>query len=373
MRNIISYILWRGDLTLDIRPFNEVDNLILSMLAYLDLSDVVPPPGMGSVALKSAADAYFGEHAPSESLESSWNSEDPLRYLFYLMAQSPRFCDMQLSNRSSILNIETAEQFYAITVQMDAQNLYLAFRGTSDDLAGWKEDFLLACISEIPSQAEAGQYLQIVANQYQALHLMLGGHSKGGNLAVYAAATAPEEIQRRIVAIWNNDGPGFQNEFMDQAGYRNISHKIQMIVPKSSVVGMLLAHEDAYRIVDSSQMGLLQHDGLSWEVERDHFAEMQERTAQSIQSDNMIRQWISSIPIEERKQFVDAMFDILYASGASTLSELRRDRIKTISATLPMMNDLPKDIRNHIMEFLILLGRITNRLALESKLSAYLE
>ena len=156
------------------------------------------------------------------------------------MAASRRFRDMKLNCFVSWLDTEKAEQFAALTIETGDGLLYLSFRGTDDTLAGWKEDFLLACLPEIPAQKMAVQYVRDVARQYPRKRLRLGGHSKGGNLAVYAGVYAPGSVQKRIHAIWSNDGPGFHDDLLDLPEHQRVADRTVSTVPNSSVVGMLL-------------------------------------------------------------------------------------------------------------------------------------
>lgn len=369
MGNIFTYIEWRGDLTLSQSRFNEVDNLILSVLSYFDFGDCVPQIGQGEITIEKAAQVYFEHNGLPKPPQAASNSAESLKWLFYLMAKSRRYQKMKLSSVVDILDMANAKQFYAICIHVNKRLLYLSYRGTADDLAGWKEDFLLACIPEIPSHREAVNYLQQVAALYPDQELILGGHSKGGNLAVYAASLAPHDIQTRIKAVWSNDGPGFQEALISSEGYKNIAHAIRTIVPKSSVVGMLLAHEENHRIVDSLQIGLLQHDGFSWEISGDHFVVIAELTSGSVKVDRAIRTWLQQMSMEERKQVVDCLFDVLYASGATKLSEIRKDRLRTMIASISHMKEVPKESRERIIEFLILLTQSTHRLNIESKLA----
>lgn len=178
------------------------------------------------------------------------------------MAASPRYRRMKLSASVDILDTASAQQFYAICIHISNRQPHLSFRGTADDLAGWKEDFLLSCVPEIPFHREDVHYLQEIASSYPNKTLMLGGHSKGGNLAVYAVSLVPRDIQLRIQAVWLNVGPGFQETLAASEGYGNISHIIHTIVPRSSVVGILFTHEEKYKIVNSSQIDLLLHDSF---------------------------------------------------------------------------------------------------------------
>jgi len=366
--NILSYIEWRGDLSFSKSGFNEVDNLILSILAYFDFEDLIPTPENGEISLQEVARKYFGHRKLPVEPEKVGNNEKTLQWLLYAMSTSRRYKRMKLSAVVDVLDRENATQFYAVCIHINKNNAYLSFRGTDDNLAGWKEDFLLACIPEIPSQREALRYLERIAELYPLKMLMLGGHSKGGNLAVYAAANATEAIQSRIIDVWSNDGPGFQETMLNSEGYQRISSRIHHIVPKSSIVGMLLAHDENYKIVDSFQVGLLQHDGFSWSVSGNHFIEIDALTGESIKADHTIRNWLQALSQDERERFVDCFFDVLYASGATTLSEVRKDKLKALMTSLPHAREIPKDVREKIIEFLLMLRQIIRRLDIESKL-----
>ena len=368
MGNILSYIEWRGDLSFAQSAFNEVDNLIFSVLSYLEFGNVIPAPGEGEIAIEAASEAFFRDRETPVAPATPSNSQETLEWLLYAMAHCRRYKRLKLSSAVDIRERENATQFYALCVHLNKNRIYLSYRGTDDDLAGWKEDFLLACIPEIPSQREALRYLERIAALYPDQRLMLGGHSKGGNLAVYAAAFAPEAIQMRIDAVWSNDGPGFQEDMLASEGYKRIAPRIRHIVPKSSVVGMLLAHDEHYQIVDSSQMGLLQHDGFSWAVSGKRFIEISALTEQSIKADRAISQWLHELSLDERRQFVDCIFDVLYASGANTLSEIRRDGLRALAVSLPRVKEISKENRDRIIEFLLLLQQIVLRLDIESKL-----
>ena len=272
---------------------------------------------------------------------------------------------MTLSCFVDQVDADRGEQFAALTVETGDRMLYLSFRGTDDTLAGWKEDLELACMPEVPAQKKAVRYAESVARQYPRKKLRLGGHSKGGNLAVYAGVFCGERIQRRIVDIWSNDGPGFQRELLDLPEHRRIAERIHSIVPKSSVVGMLLEHEEAYTVVDSDQLGLLQHDGFSWQVLGDRFVTLRQVTRQAQLSDQALRKWVQGLTVEQRGTFVDALFHVLTASGAETLTDLKEDSFRSAGAILKAMKELDREVREGLWEFLSLLVKSNLRLVLE--------
>ena len=366
MANLLDYLDWRGDLTLDQAPFNEVDNLILAELSFVDFKDIVPGPDEGeSVVLREAAEAFFAKFPQGEKIDMGVLVPGAIPEMLRKMADSRRFGDMKLNCFVDHLDVGKGEQFAALAIETGDKGMYLSFRGTDDTLAGWKEDFELACMPEVPAQKKAVAYTWAVAKQFPRKKLRLGGHSKGGNLAVYAGVFCPENVQKRIIAVWSNDGPGFHNDLLDLPEHRRIAERIFSIVPKSSVVGMLLEHEEDYTVVDSDQLGFMQHDGFAWQVVGDHFITLRQVTQQAHFSDQELRKWVHGLTVEQRETFVNAMFDVLSASGAVTLTDLKDDSFKAVGAMVKAMKDLDKETRDGLWEFLAILFKSNLRMVLE--------
>ena len=366
MANLLDYLDWRGDLTLEQAPFNEVDNLILAELSYLDFCGIVPEVGtQETVELRQAAEAFFAKYPPGEKIELGVLIPDEIPVMLERMANSRRFSSMRLSCFADRLDEEKTEQFAAVTVETGDGALYLSFRGTDDTLAGWKEDFELACMEVIPAQKLALEYVQQVAKQYPRRKLRLGGHSKGGNLAVYAGVFAPARLQNRISAVWSNDGPGFHSDLVQLPAYQRVRDRIHSIVPKSSVVGMLLEHDEDYTVVDSDQMGLMQHDGFSWQVRGDSFIKLREMTCKTCLTNLGLRDWVHGLTVEQRSAFVEALFQVLTASGAKTLTDLKADSLKSVGAMVKAMKHLDKDTREGLLKFMGLLFKGNLRMTLE--------
>ena len=366
MANLMDYLDWRGDLTLAQSPFNEVDNLILAELSFVDFQGIVPGVGEGeSVPLAKAAESFLARFPAGEKIDMGVLVPGAIPEMLEKMAASRRFGDMGLNCFVDHLDVGRGEQFAALTVETGDGMLYLSFRGTDDTLAGWKEDFELACMPEVPAQKKAVDYVRDVAGQYPRRRLRLGGHSKGGNLAVYAGVFCPAAVQRRIEAVWSNDGPGFHEDLLDLPEHKRIAERIYSIVPKSSVVGMLLEHEEDYAVVDSDQLGFLQHDGFSWQVMGDHFVTLRQVTRQARLSDMALREWVHGMPVERREEFVSALFDVLSASGAVTLKDLKADSFKAAGAMVKAMKDLDKETRDGLLNFMGLLFKSNLLMTLE--------
>ena len=365
MANILDYLSWRGDLTLAQSPFNEVDNLILAELSFVNFTGIVPGPGEGEgVPLHTAAEAFFRSHEGGD-MGMGVLVPDEIPALLRRMAECPRFREMRVNCFRDHLDVRKAEQFAAVTVELGDGSLYLSFRGTDDTIAGWKEDFLLGCQPEVPAQKKAVAYVKAVAGQYPRRKLMLGGHSKGGNLAVYGGIFVPLAIQRRISAVWSNDGPGFYGAVLETPQHARLEGRIHSIVPKSSVVGMLLEHEESYTVVDSDQTGLWQHDGFSWQVLGTGFVTLRQVSRQGRRNDLALKEWVRRLPVDQREKFVDGLFEVLTASGATTLTDLKEDGFRAAGAMVRAMKDMEKDTRDALFNAIATLFRSNIQAAVE--------
>ena len=342
MNTIIDYLDWRGDLSFNQDPLNEVDNLIFSVLSYSDFSGVVPGLDKpGSVTLQEAADRIGpAPHEVTTNLTRSFFAALPL--LLEKCAQTERFANLQLSHYIDRIEFAKAEQFSAVVFSLDEQLHFIAFSGTDDTLAGWKEDLEMSFRDAVPAQRDATRYAQAVMANLSG-EFYLGGHSKGGNLAVYAAAHLTPEEQQRIIAVYNNDGPGFLANIIEKEGYQRIIHKVTTFIPQSSVAGILLEHEEKFQIIRSNETGLMQHNAFSWEVLGKHFVYEQELSKSSLVLSQAIRAWLNNISLEERSQFVEALFKVIDATGAKTLSELSEDKLATARAMITTFTQMEEE------------------------------
>lgn len=351
MSNILDYLSWRGDLPFTAAPFNEVDNLILSELCYLDLKNIVPTNAAAiPVRLEHAYDRFFERH-PIGSTSMGFILPDAILTLADRARRTPRFRDICITAYANRIDQALQEQFSATTYLLGDGSAYVAFRGTDDTLIGWKEDFNMSFTPTVPAQADAARYLDhILTNLRCPLHL--GGHSKGGNLATYAAVYVAPELRPRILDVYSNDGPGFSAALLSSEPYRAMQPKLRSIVPESSIVGMLLEHEEPYRIVKSTAKGLFQHDGFSWELVGDHFVTLDTLSGESRLVDRTLKLWLRQIDGAQRAQFVDSMYEVLSAVGARTLTELNADR-KGLMASL---KNLDPKTREMLLKLVLLLA-----------------
>ena len=345
MADILDYVDWRGDLSLKASPFNEVDNLLMAELSFIDFSGIVPPPELGDgITLREASAAYFRRHEGRE-IDMGVLVPDKIPDLMCRMANSVRFGDMRLNGYEALTDETLEQQFAALTAELGDGSVYVAFRGTDDTLVGWKEDLNLGFMEKIPSQERALAYLNRMARQYERQKLRIGGHSKGGNLAVYSAVHIPAATQRRIVAVYNNDGPGFIRDLTQTPEYARIEKKLHTIVPQSSVVGQLLQHEDDVQVVHSTASGMFQHDGFSWEVRGTQFVHLDGFSREGRLIDETLDDWTAQLAPDQREAVASAIYEVLTATGARTLSELRGEKLGGAATLLKTYQNLDRETR----------------------------
>ncbi len=316
MSNMMDYLTWRGDLSFIQVPPNPVDALILSTLVYCGFEGIVAEDLSRTVSLPEAAQAFTALPDHRQRLRRKMDLG-----LLTAAAEAPRFQDIQLCFYRSILVPEEEIQFAAMTCLLPDGSAFLAFRGTDYSLAGLKEDLNMAFADSVPAQRAAAAYTKEFADRFSG-PLRLGGHSKGGNLAVYAAAKAEPALQSRILAVYNLDGPGFTEGFLADEGYLAMVPRIQTVIPQSSIIGILLEHIGDCTVIQSSQVGPLQHEPHSWDVLGSGFVQVEQMSGSSQFVDKTVKNWIRDMDRQERSAFVEALYGLLTSGTASTLQEL---------------------------------------------------
>lgn len=347
MGTLFDYLEWRGDLTIKQSPFNQVDNVILTHLSYLPFEGIVPSPKDGRIRISigEAADVFsFLSSKPNKGIKGRLMfKEDPL--LLEALGASRRFRSMGLTGFVNHHDLVQEKQFAALTILTGDKSVFVTFRGTDDTIVGWKEDFKMAFSDEIPSQLEAVRYLENISRNYR-IPIRLGGHSKGGNLAVYAASFCREKIRERITEIYINDAPGFNNRVLQSEGYKAVRKKIISIIPESSVVGMLFEHDYDSVVVKSTKIGLWQHDIYTWEVLGNSLVSVSNLDQGSRFVDSTIREWMASLDKEQLRKFTEALFDILGSGEAKSFLDFGTDWAKNSMAILQSIGRIDGSTRD---------------------------
>ena len=332
MANVFDYIKWRGDLSFEQSPLNEIDALIFCELSYIFFEGIVPEDlDEGYVTLAEAAEVFFERNAGLDEIRLGELVPKEIVPLFRMAASSKRFSGIPLAHFVNVIDDETVEQFSAISFFPDSDSVFIAYRGTDDSITGWREDFRMAFQTPVPAQKRAEDYL-IKASE-GAKTICVAGHSKGGNLALWAAMNASDEIAERIDKIYNFDGPGFLDDIWEGANYERIADKISTVIPTGSIVGLLLKYDKNYRVTKSSAKNYLhQHDALTWEVEGVEFVCDEDVAPDVKRANEVVGKWIYSMEPDDRRAFVEGFFDILCSTSAKTVTDLAENRSAVIKA-----------------------------------------
>jgi len=346
--NILDYITMRGDLTFDQAPFNCVDALILSQLAYNHLEGLVSQDFGTKITLKDLLTVF--ENADDLDKRINMGSLiNPLTPRLLLMAAaSRRFASIKLSGFSEITDEDKMEQFAAVTYEISKNHYLITFRGTDDTIVGWYEDFNLGYMEEIPAQTDALLYVRRALAELKGT-FSLSGHSKGGNLAVKAGMVFAKEAIKKLDSIYNFDGPGFYKEFYESPEYHKLDGKVQSFYPVFCIVGMMFEHRQPYVIVGSSNDGILQHDPFGWKLSATGFVQEKEFDEKSRFFYDTFNSWTKRLSAQEKKRFIDAFFSVLYASGVKSIYEIEQNRIVCTGKMFAKLAELKEEERKAFM------------------------
>ncbi|MDE5587473.1 MAG: DUF2974 domain-containing protein, partial [Bacilli bacterium] len=295
---IKQYIQKQGQFTFQDLPFNDVDGLILSLLSYIDFEGIVSKDRSKQITLSKASDLFFKKYTSKEIKKFVPTFIRKLVLLFQMMATTERYKDILFYNY--VKEIEQDTQFGALCMLLNDGTLFISFEGTDDSISGWKEDFQMSYQFPVLAQQKAGDYLRKNVSIFGP-RVRIGGHSKGGNLAMASYLLSDFLIRAKVLCIYNNDGPGFRKKEYDSRVYKKMEKKLTMIVPEESLVGMLFRHSMNYEVVKSNSHSFFQHDGTSWLVEDTSF-QKGKLSKKSKKLEKRIFQWINSYSDEEREK-----------------------------------------------------------------------
>lgn len=350
MANIFDYINWRGDITLEKDGFNEIDNLILSRFSYLPFDELIKENEV--VTIRKLSERF--KEKDITKLPILWDDDVNL---FPAIGNSKRFGEMKATKYVNKISIEQEKQFSAITVIMPDDTLYVSYRGTDNTVVGWKEDLNMTFTTHIPSQIDAVNYLNEIAKIYPN-KIRVGGHSKGGNLAVYASIFAKQEVKDRIINIYNNDGPGFMDEITETSEYKKMIGRVNTYIPQDSIFGRLLNHEEQYTVVKSIERGVMQHDLYSWQLLGNKFQYLNEVTNGSKFIDKSIKDWLKQIDLDKREQVIDIVFQVINTTNVETVSEIKKHWFANARILFNSYKQIDQESKKMILETLSALFKI---------------
>ena len=348
MGNIMDYISWRGDLSFEQSQFNEVDNLILACFSYVNLDGISAVTKQKGIGLKKLTKEFMKLHTMKE-LEADKSFIRLAPFMMMEMAKSVRFGKCVVRNYVNDIVTEAEQQFAAMEIVLEDGTSYVSFRGTDDTIIGWKEDFNLST-GVVPAQKRAIEYLQKISEHTDGM-LRVGGHSKGGNLAIYGSVMC-KSAHEKILEIYSNDGPGFSREFQELSEMKEMMPKIIRIIPEYSIIGTLLEHEKEPVIVASSSKGLLQHDGFSWEVQGPALVRRDSLNKTALRFIEILHKWIDGIDMEQKRLLIEDLFATLQASGYENLSEVQSGGLKSLAAMVKRVEKFAPESRGMMQELL---------------------
>jgi hypothetical protein len=359
MGKTMDYLQWRGDLPFSRDPINDIDVLIFSLLSYLPFKNIVP--GIESnkdISLKDAADQFFsrtGEDSSKVNITamSSFNSDAEL--LLNNAAGCPRFEGVRVSKYDENTDFVIGRQFTALTFTIPdfEHTKIVAFRGTDNSIVGWKEDFELAYMEQIPAHESACLYLGHTIGLLSGRFIVCG-HSKGGNLAVYAGSHLNPIQQLKLKRIVNFDGPGFDFSIVNRDPFSHNEHKVMNYLPEDSMVGLLLEPVGKRAIVSSSERFINQHNAFNWDVDRGSFI-FGNLSNTAILMEQTLKTWLTDISITDRESFLEALFDILGASEGKVIKTDPSESLKeykNILVKYSKIDQKTKALLSHVFDAL---------------------
>lgn len=341
MSNINDYLSWRGDVPItNETPFNEIDSMIMARFSYLVFDKI-------EISEEETIKTISSKMKKIKNEEFRFNGD---KELITKLGQSVRFKNMKVTDYTENNERENEKQFTAIVIHIETKEIYVSYIGTDASIYGWKEDFNLAFMENIPCQIEGKKYLKKIAEKYKDKKIRVGGHSKGGNVAIYSAITADEDVQKRIIKVYNYDGPGFKEDFIKKHENDDIIEKIETYFPQDSIIGRILNHMEKCSIVNSTEKGLMQHDIYSWQVHGTNPIYEQKLTNASEIMNIAVTNWLDSTTDEQRKVFFDTIFDLLYSTNANTFAEISNNLSKSLPAIHKKYVQISKEDKQMIIK-----------------------
>ncbi|MBS4762255.1 DUF2974 domain-containing protein [Carnobacteriaceae bacterium zg-ZUI252] len=350
----LDYIDWRGDLSFENSPFNIVDSLILTRFTYLPLDNLADYSTPHTIKTLYATYQTTQEHPFDFLFEND-------AVLFEKMANAPRFQHLTVQHFTHVIHEEKEVQFCAMLIHLDEKTTYVAFRGTDTSLVGWKEDFNMAFQTVVPAQNLSRAFMESYSRDCHE-NIIVGGHSKGGNLAIYSALFTSESVQDKIIAIHNFDGPGFNAHLKTSEHYPLLKDKILSFVPETAIVGFLLNHEITPKIVKSSAKSAVQHDTYTWEIKRTDFTYLDETSDESKKITQTFQSVLTDYTSEELSFLVNTFFQLLAATGIKDFRDITKTTPSQLFNALKTYNSLTKEETAKLQQFIsFIIGALLSR------------
>lgn len=349
MANINDYLIWRGDIPISKKyPFNELDSMVLARFSYLPFHRI-------KMKRKETIYSIYNRMKYFPDKEFMYNGD---KDLIINLGQSERFKNLIVTDYLMDNSKKNETQFSAITIHLSKHELYISIFGTDYTIFAWKEDFNMGFMDNVPCQLAGKKYLEAISKKNKTKKIRIGGHSKGGNVSIYSAITTNKRIQNKIIKVYNYDGPGFNDKIISKYGDSNIISKIESYIPEESVIGRILNHKEKTSIIASTEKGLYQHDIFSWQVLKDKPIKVKKNSQSSEKIDETLTKWLETTTPEQRKLFVDTIFDVIYSTGSNTLSDLTSNLTSNITKMLKKYSSIDKEDKKELTNMVKLLASL---------------
>ncbi len=348
MRNLHYFIKKFGTKTLSKFPFNEVDALILSQMAYLDFEGLV---GGVSDNLPDVRLTTLITKANIKKMVHGTMSPHMNARLLRLILDSPRYSEMRVNYFRSRFDESIELQFSAVVFKLDDIN-FVAFRGTDLWLVSWKEDFNMTFMDATPSQQECLKYIENIANLIEG-DFYVGGHSKGGNLACFAGLFSEPSLQSRMIKIFDFDGPGFKYDVFSLEKYQKIIEKIKKYITRDSMVGVIMHNVPKYEVVHCYGVFIMQHDPFRWRVTKDGRLDITESTTLNCKVfERATKVWLEKYPEAERIKIIELLYNLINTYKKSTILDFRNKSLKYLHAIHKRYKSLDKETTAYLKQTL---------------------
>lgn len=346
MSDLFDYLNWRGDISFDEVGPNKIDYLLLSHLSYTIFDDVISENFNEAKTFTQLTKEFkllpdYVQRCNIGFLINKRSTE-----LMFKCAKTKRFKNVKLCGYKKIINEKNEEQFAAITYIIN-DKIVIAFQGTDDTFIGWKEDFNISFLPQIPAQKDALEYFSNVTENFNN-PIIIAGHSKGGNLAINTAVKCSQTQQNQIEGVYNFDGPGFSKDFFESEGYLRIEDRINSYYPQFSVVGMIFNHPTKYQIVRSNGFAFMQHDEMSWQILGKDFITEKDFTDESKFFYKAFNEWAERLTIKQKEKFVNALFEIILSSGAKTITDIQKNAIPSTAKMIAAFSNMDKSTKKEV-------------------------
>lgn len=338
--NVFDYLKYYGNYTFSEREFNEIDNVIFSILSYVNFNFIVSKNRRRKITLNEASYIYDLMHDSKDNKNNILAIRQAIK-LLKKIKDVPRFKDVLVYNYRYIGN--DVSQFSAITFEISNKLCYVAFEGTDHLVSGWKEDCKMSYKFPVDAHRYAIKYL----NKFMFFNkkIIVGGHSKGGNLALVSSMYTNCFVRGKIIKIYSNDGQGLRKAQIESKFYEKIEDRFVHIIPNYSVVGLLLRHKNNYIVVKSSKMGLMAHDLATWQVSYDHLEKSKLSRSSKVFEDGF-QKWLDKYDDEKRKLFVKEFFKLMENNDIKDLVEvnIKKDLVLNIVKQSKELDPIVKEM-----------------------------